>query len=67
MNTKEELTIRQVADLLGLNYVTVMRYIHTNKLRAIKRGGRWRIEREEYERFLREGNWREDEESKVQG
>lgn len=47
--------IKDVADLLKVNYITIIRAIYSEKIKAIKVGNRWRIPQEEYERVKREG------------
>ncbi len=40
-----ELTLQQAADVLGLHYMTVYRYVRTGRLQAFRRGGEWRVTR----------------------
>ena len=63
----EEMTVKEVAKALGVRYMTVLRWIGDEWLEAFKRGGQWRIRREEFERFRREGNRPKKEEEKEGG
>lgn len=47
-------TPQQVADILDINYQTVLKYIKEGKLKAAKIGSNYRIRREDLERFLEE-------------
>lgn len=44
-----DLTLHQVADELGLHYMTVYRYVRTGRLPATKRGGTWVVSRGDLE------------------
>lgn len=55
---KNEMTIKEFADEIGVTYITAMKYIHKGLVAAVRRGGRWWIAVEECERFKREGNLR---------
>ena len=46
------LTVREVAEMLQLNEVTIRRYIGEGKIKAYKFGRNYRIEKEELDRFL---------------
>ncbi|MFC1647796.1 helix-turn-helix domain-containing protein [Patescibacteria group bacterium] len=48
------LTTEQVAELLQVHPFTVLKYIKTGKLKAIKLGRVWRIRESNVERFLEE-------------
>ncbi len=48
------LTTEQVAELLQVHPFTVLKYIKTGKLKAIKLGRVWRIRESDVERFLEE-------------
>jgi excisionase family DNA binding protein len=54
---KNYVTLRQLKDLLGVTYQTVLRYVREEKVRAVKVGGSWRIYEDELRRFLSSGNW----------
>ncbi|KKW01938.1 MAG: hypothetical protein A2758_01225 [Candidatus Zambryskibacteria bacterium RIFCSPHIGHO2_01_FULL_49_18] len=49
---KEFYTARELADKLGVNIMTIYRYIDKGKLKAYKLGKEFRIERTEFERFM---------------
>ncbi len=44
-----DLTLHQVADELGVHYMTVYRYVRTGRLQAVKRGGSWWVTPSELE------------------
>ena len=48
------LTTEQVADLLQVHPFTVLKYIKSGKIKAIKLGRVWRIRESDVERFLEE-------------
>ncbi len=52
MNKKKYYTTQEVAKMFKVVYITVYRWIRTNKLEAVKAGGRYRITKEYIERFL---------------
>jgi excisionase family DNA binding protein len=52
MGTKEFYTAKELAKKLGLNVMTIYRYIDAKKLRAYKIGKEYRIEKREFEKFL---------------
>lgn len=47
-----ELTVREVARILGCSAVTVLRIIHARKLKAVKAGGRYSISPTELENYV---------------
>ena len=49
------MTLQQVADHLGLHYMTVYRYVRTGRLAARRTGGRWSVDRVDVERLRRPG------------
>jgi len=52
-NMKEEFyTARELADKLRVNIMTIYRYIDGGKLKAYKIGKEFRIDKEEFNRFL---------------
>ncbi len=53
---KKELSVKEVAEELGVSYVTALRYVKNNIPEVIRRGGRWYVPLEALERFKREGN-----------
>lgn len=50
---KEFYTAKDLAEKLGVNIMTIYRYIKAKKLRAHKIGKEFRVERVEFERFLK--------------
>lgn len=46
-------TARELADALSLNIMTIYRYIGVGKLKAYKIGKEFRIEKKEFEKFLK--------------
>lgn len=53
INKRDFYTLQEVAEKLHINPRSVFRYIHDEKLHAIKTGY-WRIPKESYEQFLRD-------------
>lgn len=51
-NVTGVLSAKQVAEVLGVHYETVLERIHDGSLRAVKRGGRFYIRRQALEDFL---------------
>ena len=45
------LSLAEVAQLLGVHYMTAYRYVRTGRLRATKRGGSWVVDAEDLEQF----------------
>jgi len=43
MNAPETMTIQEVADTLGVHYMTAYRYVRQGRLPATRRGAEWRI------------------------
>lgn len=52
MVNKEFYTAQDLADKLGVNIMTIYRYIKAQRLKAHKIGKEFRITKEEFERFL---------------
>lgn len=52
-NQKEFYTAQELADKLGVNVMTIYRYIKAKKLKAYKIGKEFRIDRAEFEAFLK--------------
>ena len=50
---KDFYTAKDLADKLGLNIMTIYRYIDKKKLKAYKIGKEYRIERSDFEAFLK--------------
>ncbi len=53
MTTDQYYTIKEVAKMLKVVYLTVYRWIQAKKLIAIKAGKQYRIKREDLDYFLR--------------
>ena len=49
--------LSDVCRILKITYPTVQNYIKTNKLRAIRFGGQWRVTLGELQRFIKQGNF----------
>jgi len=49
-------TLREVANLTGVHYNTVWRWIDKGWLPAHKLGGRWRVKEEDLEEFMKGEN-----------
>jgi len=56
MNNNEFLTVEQVAELLKIHWQTVLNYIKSGKLMALKLGKGYRITRENLEKFIKENS-----------
>lgn len=52
MNKEEYYSIEEVASKLKVVYLTVYRWIKTNKLEAVKAGKQYRIKQSSLEKFL---------------
>jgi excisionase family DNA binding protein len=52
MTQEHELTAQEVADRLGVNWLTVIRRIQSGKLRARKEGKEWRIRESDLEAYI---------------
>lgn len=50
---KDFYTAKDLADKLGLNIMTIYRYIDAKKLKAYKIGKEYRIEKSEFDAFLK--------------
>ncbi|HEY4507109.1 MAG TPA: helix-turn-helix domain-containing protein [Candidatus Paceibacterota bacterium] len=50
---KEFFTAEDLAEKLGVNIMTIYRYIKAGKLKAHKIGKEFRIAKDEFERFLK--------------
>lgn len=53
MNNKEFYTAQELADKLAVNVMTIYRYIKAKKLKAYKLGKEFRIDKNEFESFLK--------------
>ena len=52
MKKQEFYTAQELADKLRVNIMTIYRYIKASKLKAYKIGKEFRIEKDEFQRFL---------------
>ena len=52
MKQEKFYTARELADILKLNIMTIYRYIKAGKLKAYKIGKEFRIEKDEFNKFL---------------
>jgi excisionase family DNA binding protein len=52
-NDKPYYTAKELAEMLSMNVMTIYRYIKAKRLKAYKIGKEFRIEREEFERFMK--------------
>lgn len=53
MSGKEFYTAKDLAEKLGVNIMTIYRYIDAGKLKAYKIGKEFRIDKAEFEAFLK--------------
>jgi excisionase family DNA binding protein len=53
MSGKEFYTAKDLAEKLGVNIMTIYRYIDAGKLKAYKLGKEFRIDKAEFEAFLK--------------
>jgi len=58
MSNPEFYTAQELAEKLKLNVMTIYRYIKAGKLAAHKIGKEFRIQAEDYERFLKKSETR---------
>lgn len=49
---KQFYTAKELADMLGYNIMTIYRYINSGKLSAYKVGKEFRIDKNEFNKFL---------------
>jgi excisionase family DNA binding protein len=52
MTDKKFYTAQEVADMFNYNVMTIYRYIKAGKLKAYKVGKEFRIDKNEFEKFL---------------
>ncbi len=53
---KDFYTARDLADRLGLNIMTIYRWIGSKKLKAYKLGKEFRIEKKDFDAFLKKSS-----------
>ena len=51
--SKPYYTARELADALSMNIMTIYRYVAAKRLKAYKIGKEFRIEKAEFERFMK--------------
>ena len=56
MKNKEFYTAQELADKLRVNIMTIYRYIKAKKLKAYKIGKEFRIDRSEFDKFLKKAS-----------
>ena len=56
MENNDFLTVEQVAKTLQVHWQTILNYIKSEKLKALKLGKGYRISRENLEKFIRESS-----------
>lgn len=56
MSEKDFYTAKDLAEKLGLNIMTIYRYIDAKKLKAYKIGKEYRIDKFEFENFLNDAS-----------
>lgn len=54
-SSKPFYSVKDVADILDRHPKTIRRWIEAGDLRAIKTGRDWRISRDDFRRFLKDG------------
>lgn len=52
MQEQREYTVRDVARILGVNRMTVIRRLEAGKIRARKEGNRWRIREDDLNSYI---------------
>ena len=57
MKNNEFLTVEQVAELLQVNWQTVLNYIKSGKLKALRLGKGYRISKEEFNKFISKNSY----------
>jgi len=53
MPNKQFLTVKEIADILKVSFLTVYEYIKSGKLKALKLGRNYRVAIEEFQDFVR--------------
>jgi excisionase family DNA binding protein len=53
MKQKKYLKVKDIADMLGLSILTVYEYIKRGEVQAIKLGRNYRVERSEFDKFIK--------------
>ncbi len=45
-------TLTEIQKALGVSYKTMLRYVHSGKLKAVQIGGVWKVTEENFKRFI---------------
>lgn len=53
MSKKDFITAQEAAEMLRVNIMTIYRYINASRLKAYKIGKEFRIDKVEFERFMK--------------
>lgn len=53
-NTKQILNCKEVAEYLGMNYFTIIKYARTGILPAFKTGKEWKFHRDTLDAYIKE-------------
>ena len=53
---QEMYRVGEVAEIVGVAEITVWTWVRSGKIKSVKIGGARRIQKEEVERFIKEGN-----------
>ena len=53
MKQKKYLKVKEIADMLGLSILTIYEYIKRGEVQAVKLGRNYRVERKEFEKFIK--------------
>lgn len=53
MQSQKFITVKEAADILRLNIITVYEYIKRGELKALKLGRNYRVEVREFNRFVK--------------
>lgn len=53
-NTKTIMNCKEVAEYIGLNYFTVLKYAKTGRLPAFKTGKEWKFHKDTLDEFIKE-------------
>jgi excisionase family DNA binding protein len=48
-------TLKEIADILKLDYMTIWTMVRDGRIKAIKMGYAWRISQDELDRIMKEG------------
>ena len=48
---KKYYTLTELENIIGVTHVTLLKYVKTGRLQAVKLCGKWRVSQEELDRF----------------